>query len=208
MRLKLLSAAESEPLSLLEAAQQLRLADDEAQADQLPDKALIEGIIAAAREAVEHESGCQLLPAVYELVGEALPETVVLPKSPFIRVEGIEYFDGTGQTTLPKEQYSIVEGAEPMVLHLQRPADMLAKANSARIRFAAGYGKEVTDGETTRIVPAVPASAKTAMKLLVTHLYENREAVLVGSTSLIGTELPMGVQFYINPLRVYYRTCE
>lgn len=44
-------------LTLLEAAQHLRLADTLEQAEQLPDKALIEGLVLAATECVENYTG-------------------------------------------------------------------------------------------------------------------------------------------------------
>lgn len=57
--------------------------------------------------------------------------------------------------------------------------------DSVTVVFTAGYGDTADD---------VPDCLKRAIKLLVSHMYENREAVSFGT----GTELPYGVERLIS----------
>lgn len=201
MRLKSPLIVDAEPLTLLEAAQHLRLCDTQEEADALPEKDLILALITAAREAVENYTGRTVAMAEFVLVGEVLPEEVRLPKPPFVSVTKVEYWNGAEQVTLPASAYADEVGSEPSVLYISLPADMVEKRNSARITYKAGYMPQTT--ESGEQISTVPALLKAAMKLLVAHFDQNREAVMVGATSTIGTTLPLGVDYLLNPYRVY-----
>lgn len=62
------------------------------------------------------------------------------------------------------------------------------KTNSVRVEVTAGYATEAT----------VPPSIKTAVLLMVGHLYNNRE----GSSDNRVNELPLGVQSFLERYRV------
>lgn len=64
---------------------------------------------------------------------------------------------------------------------------------AVRIQYRAGYGPEATD---------VPAPIRHAVLLLIGHLYENREAEVVG-TRAAAIELPTGVNALLSPYMVY-----
>ncbi len=55
-------------------------------------------------------------------------------------------------------------------------------------------------GEPVASLQPVPAALQEAVLLLAAHLYENREATVVGSTA---SELPFGVLDLIRPFRVW-----
>jgi uncharacterized phiE125 gp8 family phage protein len=70
-------------------------------------------------------------------------------------------------------------------------ADMDVRSDSVwRVTYTAGYGD----------IMSVPAALRAAVKLLAGHLFENREAVVIGNVTAV--ELPLGVQYLINPFRV------
>ncbi|PRY10288.1 putative phiE125 gp8 family phage protein [Pontibacter ummariensis] len=200
MRLKYPLVVSAEPLTLLEAAQQCRLADTQAEVDALPDKDLLASIITTARETVENYTERAVAVNSFELFGEVLPAEVKLPRPPFIEVVKVEYWNGTEQVVLPASEYEAEIGSEPAWLYINLPADMVAKRNSARITYKAGYAPIIEGAVET---PTVPASLKAAMKLLVEHYYNNREAVMIGTTSTIGTTMPLGVEYQMNFYRVY-----
>jgi uncharacterized phiE125 gp8 family phage protein len=62
-----------------------------------------------------------------------------------------------------------------------------------RITYRAGFAERT--GSPVDTASVVPARFKQAIKLIVGHLYENRESVLVGTTA---TELPMGVRWLLQ----------
>lgn len=165
----------------------MRLADTEAQALALPDKALVEALIKASREAVENYTGRQLCPATYELRGEMLPETVEIPKLPFVQITSVKYHTGTEEKTLDNTGYTVIEGATfPLVL-IKVPEDAAQVWNGVKIQFTTGY-------------TVVPESLKVAMKLFIGHFYENREEVTVGA---MNPKNPVASEYLMNPYRVY-----
>lgn len=64
---------------------------------------------------------------------------------------------------------------------------------AVRIRYRAGYGPAASD---------VPAPIRHAVLLLIGHLYENREAEVVG-TRAAAIELPTGVNALLSNFKVY-----
>lgn len=63
--------------------------------------------------------------------------------------------------------------------------------NAFTVRFTAGYGTTAA---------SVPYDIKAAIKLLIGHLYANREAVNIGN---IVTPLPLGVESLLWPYKYF-----
>lgn len=106
----------------------------------------------------------------------------------------ITYRDGDGQSvTVAPALYEIVSlSGLPEVRFLadfERPPLFADTAMPVTLSFTAGYGGEA----------AVPSPIKQAIRLLVSHWFENREAVQSGASSV---ELPMGVSALIAPYRM------
>lgn len=66
------------------------------------------------------------------------------------------------------------------------------KIEAAEAHIAAYLGKELSE------IDPLPASIKEAVLMLAAHLYQNREATLIGVSA---SELPFGVQDLIRPHR-------
>ncbi|MBA7592232.1 hypothetical protein ES708_34410 [subsurface metagenome] len=67
-----------------------------------------------------------------------------------------------------------------------------------RIKYKAGY----IFGEG--VIPAhliIPEPIKQALKLIIGHLYENREEVLVGKTAI---RIPLSAESLLGPYRIFY----
>lgn len=62
---------------------------------------------------------------------------------------------------------------------------------SVHVDFKAGFGDTAT---------SIPKSIVSAVKLILGHLYANREAVVVGSTAIV---LPLGAEHMLWPYRVF-----
>jgi uncharacterized phiE125 gp8 family phage protein len=180
MRLKLITAPTAEPLTLQEVKDHLRVTHSD-------EDALITALIQATREAVENYTNRQLMPATYEGIADKL-EPFSLPKAPFSELLSIEYTASNGQLTpLSAEDYTVLEGGVPAVLLVKKPADYAETLNGVRITFTAGYTN-------------VPESLKAAMKLLIGHLYENREETIIGVQS---NQLPKASEYLMGPYRVF-----
>ena len=108
----------------------------------------------------------------------------------------VSFFDvDDSETTFAASSYFVDTQSEPGRIVLndgeQWPQDTLRPANGVKIRFTAGYGDAAT---------AVPQSTRLGIRLLIAHLYENREASVIGTSAM---ELPMGVKYLLSKDRVY-----
>lgn len=190
----LVAAPETEPISLEEAKQQLLL--DEGLTAQ---DALIASLITAARQHVEAFLDRALITQTWDLYLDAFPcGDIELVKPPVISVTYVKYIAGDGAlTTWDTADYETELPGGPRA---QRgrifpayggsyPATR-GEANAVTVRCVHGYGA----------ASDVPDGIKVAMKLLIAHWYENREAVAVGT---IAATIPMAVETLLWPFRAF-----
>ncbi len=217
MGLKLTTPPASEPLSLTDVKRHLRVVETDDTEDNY-----ISDLMIAARETCEIASGGRaFLTQTWQLTIDAFPDTlglvrryatqqfppnsyslesflirglsdiggpIYLPRPPLQSVASLKYIDTNGVLqTLDPALYVVDTNGEPGRIvpayntfwPSTRPI-----ANAVQINFIAGYGA----------APAsVPRRMMTAMKFLVAHWYEHREAA--GESSL--KEVPMGVESLI-----------
>lgn len=185
------SAPGEEPLLLLEAKQHLRV-------DDYADDALISSLISTAREYVETATNRQLVQAGFLMTLDCFPvarapwdargvmrmSPIVLPRSPVLSVDTITYIASSGTSTIwdPSEYKVDTSRSQAQIVPAYGEVypTTYTEINAVTIGFTAGYGNPAD----------VPAALKSAMKLIIGHLYENREQSVVGT---IISELPMGV---------------
>ncbi len=146
---------------------------------------LIAALRDAAVDAVEQMTAMYLAPRtglVWE--GAGFGPAMVLGKGPNADITAIDYDDATGTVvSLSAGDWRI--GPHGRVLPgigTSWPSDC---AGTVRITFDAG----LEDGDGRR------ASLTAAVRMLVAHFYDNREAVITGS---IAVNVPMGVQTIVN----------
>lgn len=178
MKRILLEGPAVEPVLLAEAKAHLRL-DGEAEND------LIGALIAAARIAVETETRRVLIEQSWRAIVEVWPEDgVTLPVVPALGVSQISIFDAQGaETVLDGGSYEFDPADGSVTI------DPVAGAVRYEIDFTAGYGPSGLD---------VPEPLRHAIRLLVTHWYENRSAVVLGDSA---TATPAGFRELIAPYR-------
>jgi uncharacterized phiE125 gp8 family phage protein len=180
MNLKVVTAPTEEPITLSEAKAHLRV-------DVADDDALISALIKSARFICEDVARRSFITRTYDLFldGWWTTEAIKLPLPPLVSVTGIEYTDRNGATsTLNSNRYVVDTAGEPgriaLVYGATFPTTILQPINAIKIRYVAGYGG----------ASAVPDNYKAAIKLVLAHLYENREEVSFQSAS----KLPLGAE--------------
>lgn len=163
-----------EPLSLAEAKAYLRVVDNR-------EDALITGFIKASRMLAEQETKQAFLTQTFRLSADGFEcahdgQEFWLPRSPLIDVLHVKYLDADGALqTLDTTVYDVDADAVPGRVIL---ADTMSwpvtdyAPNSVQITFRAGYGANVTD---------VPADIRSAIFMMVGHLYENRQVEVTGT---------------------------
>ena len=186
MSLRLLVPPAAEPLLLTETKTYLRVTDG-------TDDALIAMLIAAARQAAEHELNRVLLTQTWELVLDRFPSgAIVLSRNPVQSVTEIRYRDGAGASQLlPASDYrldaaSLIARIDPT--GTQGWPATHSDPGAVSIVFVAGYGENASD---------VPAAIRQWMLTQVAHWYDERAATT--EAKLVPTPFLGGL---LDPFRI------
>lgn len=193
MALSLFTAPSLEPLTTAEAKLHLRV-------DGSTDDALIDTLIAAARQYVEGFTHRPLLRQTWDDKRDGFPcsgEPIWLQLPPVSSVTSITYIDPNGvtqtwssslyDTDLPAGPYAQMARISPAYgQYYPQTRDVM---NAVVIRFVCGYGTTAA---------TVPEAIRAAIKLLIGHWYGQAEAVLVGA---ISKEIELGVQALLWPYK-------
>jgi uncharacterized phiE125 gp8 family phage protein len=185
----LLTPPAVEPLSLAEAKAFLRIEHDD-------DDDVIAALIAGARIHVEAQSRRALIAQSWRLVRDAWPadgRIAVLP-APLVALTAARVWrlDGTTQA-IDVDMFTVDVATAPGVLSfaagaLPSPGRVFA---GIELDIEAGYGEAATD---------VPEPLRQAIRVLVSHWYENRG--LVAAAGGGAATLPQSVAALISPYRV------
>lgn len=193
MRLTLVTAPAVEPVYLLEAKAHLRVTEDD-------EDALIGQLITVAREALDGRDGLlgrALIQQTWKLTLPKFSRAIEIPLPPLISVDAISYIDSDGDAQTIDLQTVTVEGIGDAASAILRPASGTSwpstydHPEAVAITFTAGYGATAAD---------IPAPVKQALLLDIAHMFENREAVTIGSGFMVAT--PAGYHDLINDFRL------
>jgi uncharacterized phiE125 gp8 family phage protein len=186
MSYRLIEPPSTEPISLQEAKEHLRVDGDE-------ENSLINSLIITARDFVEKRTGRALVTQKIELTLDEWPANeIILPMPPVQSIDSIVYKDKNNiEHVLDSSGYFSDLDSEParIVPNESWPSVELYPVGAIKVRYTAGYD-----------TASVPTSLKQAMLLLIGTWYENREAVLVGNTA---NQIPFTVDALIWPYRMF-----
>lgn len=179
-----MSAPLSEPLSLNEAKEHLRI-------DHGEEDALILRLIASARETAESLTGRAFTTQSWKFWRDGWPlsRAIEIPKPPLAAVTAVTVVSRSGTESVLSSDAYIVDGASvPGRIVFKSAASLpaeLADVNAISVAFQAGYGANGA---------SVPAAIRNAMLDLIAHLYEARGRA--------PAEPPGGVFAQLAPFRV------
>lgn len=184
---KVTSDPAAEPVLLAEAKMHLRVENDE-------ENALISILSQAAREMIEQRIGRSLITQTRTIKMDYFPkysDTILLPYGPVQSVTSIKYFDEEVELTLSSTLYTVDTNSDiaRIVIDDSWPSTD-DDINSVTIVYVCGYGASSS---------YVPKPIKQAIYMLIAHLYENRQAVIVSGSPTAVIEMPMGVEYLISP---------
>lgn len=176
------------PVSVADAKQQLRIDADDTSADDH-----IARLCAAAHRAVENSLGYPILRQTRRTALFGFPAGcgLWLGGGDALTVSAVRYFDTSGvQVTLPPTAYYLDAISRPAALY---PAGSwpatLTRPGSVEVDWVAGWAK----------ASDVPEDLVHAMKLLISHWDQNREAVVIGS---ISSTVQLTVDALLEPWRI------
>lgn len=176
MGLVVVTPPASEPLTLAEARLHLR--------EDFGDDDHIESLIVAARQYCETYTNRAFITTTFRLTLDAFPcgDVIELPRPNLLTVTSIQYVDENGDTqTFSSSDYSVDTGSLPgrIVLgYAESWPTTRCQRNAVTVNYTAGYGATAT---------SVPDTIKSAMRLVLGDLWENREGKITGT---IATENP------------------
>lgn len=177
-----------EPLSFSEARDHLRI-------NCTDDAVYVNSLIEAARRYVEHETSRSLITTTWRLSLDCFPTCswIEIHKAPLIAVSSVTYVDTAGTVqTWDSANYEVDNDSEPCRLSLAYSKvwpSIREQVNAVKVTFTAGYGSSGSN---------VPEGLKHAMKLMIGHWYETREAVTTEGT-------PHTVPMSVDSLLAGYR---
>lgn len=200
--LSLVTAPAAEPVGLDEIKAHLRV-------DDTTEDGLIIGKMIAARMMAEAWTGRALCTQTWdwflpEFPADCYGGTFLVPYPPLVSVTHVKYVaeDGT-LTTITASDYAVIAPAGPRAgfgtiapaYNVDWPS-FRAQRDAVQIRFVAGYGGP----------EKVPNPIKSAIKLIVGDLYENREAQIADARAIIQTNkttdaLLLNFQAWVSGLR-------
>ena len=178
MSLSVTTAPAVEPVTSTEAKLQARV-------EHSADDALITGLIKAARNRAEVQTGRALITQTLAMTWSGFPTgsgIIRLPRPLVQSISSIQYVDTAGVTqTWAADQYEtdLPSGEQGMYGRIV-PAFGVSYPTTRRqlvavtMTWVAGYGLAAT----------VPEAIKAAMKLMISHWYEHREEVVTGTISV------------------------
>lgn len=158
---KLKTAPTSEPITTDQAKAHLQVTgtdfDDE-----------IDAWIIAARQYVENYTGRQIMPATWELYMDQLPDDhFYIEPCPVTGVSEVLYFDSdNAEQTIDADDLDINIISEPAKIQMaygESWPTTYEKQNAVKVTFISGYSNN-----------NVPYPIKSAMLLIIGHLFENR----------------------------------
>lgn len=205
--LRIITPPTAEPVQLGEAMEHLNIEMDDRRMDDW-----INRNIPTARRYCEGYLGRCLAPQTLEIsfggqsVSTALPtywqpvmlnplteSAIELPYGPVVSITSVVYRDSAGdEQTVDAADYELDGWADVPVVSLASGASwpsVRAGRNAIQIRYVAGY----TFPDDSPSPYPLPSEFRSAMLLMLAHLYKNREATagIVGATL---EQIPLGIQ--------------
>lgn len=159
-------------------------------------------LIAAATSYLDGRDGILgrcLVTQAWDLTLDGFPsggKPIRLPLPPIQSVTSITYTDTNGAAqTLSSSVYALSADRDHRPrIHLaynQSWPETRSIEDAVTVRFVAGYAS----GNSPEDASAVPEAIKNAMRLLIGHWFENRQAVTFGAAQ----EIPLGVRALLAP---------
>lgn len=187
MGLVLVTPPASEPLSVAEAKNYLRIDTDD-------EDGLIGELIKSARDFIESHTRRQLVTATWREIFDRFPEDscpIRLSRSPVQTVGSVKYRDPADILQTLSASVFKVDGSESRariaLKELQEWPDTREEIAVVEVEYTAGYGTQLQQ----------PPVAKSLIRYLVNLMHEHREPTIVGFSTLVN-ELPFGVQTWIQ----------
>lgn len=194
MPLILDTAPATDPVTLAEVKAHIRV-------DHTDEDASVADMIRAASHRFDGRDGSLglcLITQSWTLTLDAFTAEIAIPLPPCQSIDAITYVDPDGATqTLDAGAYQVfglgsADGAKVRPAYGTSWPAIRNQPDAVAITFTAGFGDNPGD---------IPEPIRTAIKMRVGHLYENRESVVIGTG--YNTETPDGPEDFVRNYRAW-----
>ena len=193
MKYQISSQPATEPISLSEAKDHLRI-------DGNDEDTYLATIITAARKYCEQYCNRAFITQTWLQYPSDFTDGMKLSINPVQCVTSITYYDINGNNqTLNASQYQV--DLKDDVCRIYEAVDVDfpdvqdEKINPITITYVSGYGSNASD---------VPMDIRHAIKLMISHFFENREGLVTGQGITADLKIPTTVKVLLNNYRIFY----
>jgi uncharacterized phiE125 gp8 family phage protein len=181
--LKRTADSASEPITLPEAKDHLEIEHGDKDT-------LIASLITAARNMAESYTNRSLFTQTWVMTMSYFPCGVIeLKRGITASITSLKYYDGAGsQQTWNSANYRLDNSDDIAIIQADNgwPTDVYDRSDAVEITYVTGWAN----------VANIPEAIKSALKMTVAHLFENRQDVVVGSQV---NEMPMSSKYLLDP---------
>jgi uncharacterized phiE125 gp8 family phage protein len=177
----------SQPIMLDDVKEHLRI-------DATDEDVVVTGYVSAATQWAEEFMNRALVTQTWKLYLDEWPANgvITLPRPPLVSVTSVKYTSDAGvEATFTSTNYHVDIVTEPGRIVLKStaswPSTVLADINGIVVEYVAGY-------------TVVPQAIQQALRFMVGHYYENREAYVLGNIQAI--RVPDAAKALLYPWRV------
>lgn len=157
------------------------------------DSTLVASLWASACEQVEIYTGLVMRPMTLTMYMDELPTNSIikLPHHPITAITSVSTkVSSDSYTTVNSSTYTTDLTKNARIKFIDDPEYTGDYLNAIKVIATVGYATAA----------AIPQQLIGAALMLCGHLYNNREAAVIGT---ISSELPYGIKFILDPLRVH-----
>ena len=193
MKYQISSQPAVEPISLSEAKNHLRI-------DGSDEDTYLATIITAARRYCEQYCNRAFITQTWIQYPTKFSNGMKLSINPVQSVSSITYYDVDGNSqTLNSSQYQVDLSDDICrvyeAVNVDFPDTQDEKINPITITYISGYGDASTD---------VPMDILHAIKLMISHFFQNREMINIGQGLTTQIPMPKVVKDLLNNYRLFY----
>jgi uncharacterized phiE125 gp8 family phage protein len=186
MGLKRISAPASPVVTTQEAKDHLVV-------DHTDHDTMIQGLVSSATAIAENYTQSSFFTQTWELKLDKFPSDFIeLRRGPVASVTSVKYYNADNTlTTLATANYRVDSYSSiGRIEHITTWPSTKTRIDSVEVIYVCG-----------RAVADIPEDIKSAIKLIVGHLYQNRQDVITGTQV---NQIPFGAKALLDPYRVYY----
>lgn len=167
------AAPASEPVTVAEAAQHLRILGS-----PIYEVDKINMCLQAAREWVEHATGVLLVQRSVTAYAPLFADYLVLPHRPVQSITSVKYYDADNALqTASSSLYGLASQIDSVyLLDGSDWPDTYTRPDAVQVTYEAGYAS----GSPVDYTGNIPAALKSAVLLIMAELFEQREVTSVG----------------------------